>query len=155
MKIPITMTIDVEKKCLFESMKEFHGLSLSGFLDSALDSYLNEIAPLSLIEIKIKQHEEQIAEIEQSRLKANIAEEQLKAYRKTAKSSRSDSATDTRLHEYRLQKLHEYKDSTIKLWKKGDMNWNRIVETYQFKNAAEAKEWFAKAIVEIESGAEA
>lgn len=155
MKTPITLTIDIEKKCLFESMKEVHGMSISGLLDSALDALFNEISPLSLLEIKIKQHEEQIEELEQMRLKASIAEDQLKIYRQTNKPSQKDEMKDDKVDQFletmRMQKFNEYRDSTIKMWKKGDMNWPRIVESYQFKNITEAKEWFVKNIAETEA----
>ena len=44
----------------------------------------------------------------------------------------------------RNQRFQESRDSLLVQWKRLDMNWPRIVDLFQFKNATEAKAWFAK-----------
>lgn len=155
MKIPITLTINQSKKLLVELTRDIHGKTFSDILDMGLDAFLQQEAPLALIDIQIAQHRERILELEHMRAKASIAEEQIMACKQAVNPSQKDEKADTYLQNLRMQKFNDSKNSILKLWKKGDMNWNRIVETYQFRNVAEAKDWFAKTIIEIESGVEA
>lgn len=149
MKVPITLSIEHEKKILFESTKEIHGKTFSSVLGEGIEACLAEIVPSKLIEEEIEQTKQRLFDLEQGLVKAKMVEEQMKLQQKTVKQE--EDATNSFLEEMRSQKFEKTKDSTIKLWKKGGMNWSRIVDLYQFKNTSEAKEWFAKKIAEVKT----
>lgn len=149
MKVPITLSIEHEKKVLFESTKEIHGKTFSSILDEGLNACLSEIAPSKLVEEEIVQTKQRLAELEQNLVKARMMEEQMRL-QQTAIRQEEDVA-DKYLEEMRHQKFEEFRESTIKMWKKGDMNWTRIVDLYQFKNTSEAKDWFARKMMEVDA----
>jgi hypothetical protein len=147
MKVPITLSIEHEKKILFESTKDIHGKTFSNILDDGLTACLSEIVPSQLLEEEISLRRIQLAELEQNLVKVKMIEEQMKLQQKA--TEQEDNVTGKFLEDMRTQKFEEFKDSTIKLWKKGGMNWPRIVDLYQFKSTSEAKEWFAKKMAEV------
>jgi hypothetical protein len=149
MKVPITLTIENEKKVLFECVKTIHGKTFSDILNEGIDACLSEYAPSKLLEIEITQTRLRLMELEKNQVQIRMIEEQMKMQKKAAKEE--DTIETDYLEALRNQRFEEYRDSTIKLWKKGDMNWSRIVDLYRFKNISEAREWFQKKMTEVES----
>jgi hypothetical protein len=146
MKVPITLTIEHEKKVLFESLKDVHKKTFSDILNDGLNACLSEISPVALVQEEILQAKLQLAELEQKLLKAQIFEEHRKLQQKATKQEGSDVDY---LESMRNQRFEEGKDSLVVMWKRLDMNWSRIVDLYQFKNTTEAKEWFARKMAEV------
>ncbi|WP_094226939.1 hypothetical protein [Methanolobus psychrotolerans] len=149
MKVHIHLNVDHEKKILFESLKPVHGKTFSDILEEGLDACLSIVAPSKLIEEEITQAKAKLMELEQSLMTVRMIEKQQKLEQKVTKQK--EDHVDGYLEDMRNQKFEEFKDSTIKLWKKGGINWPRTVDLYQFKNVAEAKEWFARKMAEVDS----
>jgi myo-inositol-1-phosphate synthase len=149
MKVHIHLNVDHEKKILFESLKIIHGKTFSDILEEGLNACLSEIAPSKLIEEEIAQTKMKLMELEQNLMTVRMIEKQQKIEQKA--TEQKEDIVEGYLETMRVERFEEFKDSTIKLWKKGDMNWPRIVDLYQFKSTSEAKEWFARKMAEVEA----
>lgn len=149
MKVHIHLNIDHDKKVLFESLKSIHGKSFSEVLEEGIDRCLSEAVPSKLIEKEISQTKQHLIELEQSLITARMMEEQIKVQKKAEKQG--EEIADTYLEEMRNQKFEASKSNIMNQWKRGDMNWPRLVDLYQFKNAAEAREWFSRKIAEVDT----
>ena len=77
MKVNITLTIDFEKKNIFESLKHVHGKTFSDVLDEGLNETLLNVVSESFVEMKIKE-----TETELEALKKNLSDiQEIKARR--------------------------------------------------------------------------
>ncbi|TGC07411.1 hypothetical protein [Methanolobus halotolerans] len=148
MKVHIHLNVDHEKKMLFESLKEVHGKTFTDILEEGLDACLSEIVPSKLMEEEIAQTRSRLMELEQNLVKIRMIEQQRKLQNKAAK--KEDSIAEDYLEIMRNQRFEESRDSLFIQWKRLDMNWPRIVDLFQFKNATEAKAWFAKKMIGME-----
>jgi len=146
MKVHIHLNVDHEKKVLFESLKDVHGKTFTDILEEGLDACLSEIVPSKLLEEEILQTRMKLSELEKNLVTVKMIEEQRKLQKKAAKKEQ-DIEKDY-LETMRKQRFEESKDSIMVMWKRRDMNWPRIVDLYQFKNLAEAKEWFTRKMAE-------
>ncbi|WP_407356782.1 hypothetical protein [Methanolobus sp. WCC5] len=149
MKVHIHLNVDHEKKILFESLKPVHGKTFSDILEEGLDACLSKVAPSKIIEEEIAQAKAKLIELEQSLMTVRMIEKQQKLEQKV--TEQKEDLMEDYLEDMRTERFEEFKDSTIILWKKGGINWPRIVDLYQFKSTTEAKEWFARKMVEVEA----
>ena len=143
MKVPITVNIDHNKKMLFESIKAVHGKTFTDILDEAVTKCLNEIVPADIIEAKILEKEQELMQLRQDLAQARIVQQQVAVVQKES------DETEEYLEKIRNEKFsNENLESITKLWNRGDLNWNALMNTYQFNNKNETRNWFMEKLRE-------
>lgn len=66
MKTNITLTIDIEKKELFEKLKTFHEMTFSDALDLGLDTILNNTSNEDFLKFQINETKIKLEDLEKS-----------------------------------------------------------------------------------------
>jgi len=146
MKAPITINILYEKKVLFESLREIHGLTFTDLMDHALDKVFSKYAPAQVLEMEISKKEQELAGLRQDFAQAKIVEQQIQHQQKVDKNDTKE--IDLYLEQMRNEKFEKYQDSIAALWKKNSVNWKSVVNAYMFKDVDEAKRWYRKKLIE-------
>ena len=144
MKTKVTTTIDSIIKSSFESTQHIHNKSYSEILEEAMLRVLEEISPLEAMHMAIINKEKELADLHFKYAELELLVKQEKA-RKKAEPQVNHELSDY-LEEFRTEKFEKTRDSNITLWKKGDINWKKVISSYQFSSIDEAKEWFARKI---------
>jgi hypothetical protein len=65
-KINITLTVDIEKKHLFEILSHFHEKTFSDALDIGIDSVLEKTSNEEFLKLKIKETENELDNLKNS-----------------------------------------------------------------------------------------
>ena len=134
--------IDDNYKVMFEASKKIHGKTLKDIFNTALKDFMIEHDPEKALEEEMVALELRLSEIRMELTKIRHAKKHLKDTIEEA------NEVDEYLENVRSQKFEKFKKSIIVQWNKGNLDWSRIVEHYQFKSKSEAKEWFTKRMVE-------
>jgi len=141
----VDITVDREKRAIFDALFSIHGKTLSDIMDGALDSIIGDIAPDVLLEMSIKDAEIKIAEMKENLVEARYLAKQKQARKKVevAKESvRSDR--DSRLENLRNSKYEETKKSLSYQVKKRTIDWKVIMNVFDFPNQTDAKEYITE-----------
>lgn len=140
MKVPITISINAEKKGLFESLKSVHGKTFTDLMDEALDNLLMDIAPDTTLELQIQEKELELAELRQKHAEAKylVAQQTTRKQFETAKAEIQDDKIRI-LESMRISKYEEAKKSLAYQVKKRTIDWKVISNVFEFPTRAEAK----------------
>lgn len=145
----VNLTIDPDLKAAFDATVKIHGKNLSGLLEEAIKDLLGDEAPDILLEFQIAEKERELAALNEGLIEARYLAKKKQAAKKVEKA-KSEAVDDLaeRLEAYRVSKFRETKKSIVTMWNNNSMNWERIVDLYEFKNKAEAKVWFREMLIE-------
>ncbi len=134
------LTVDPEKRAIFDLRYPIHGKTLSDLLDEALDRELGDIAPDLYLEMQIKEMELKLAELKSNHVEAKFLAKQRQA-RKDAETTQEqiDDDLDSRLEDLRNTKYEENKKSLSYQIKRKTVDWKVIMNVFGFKNQIEAK----------------
>lgn len=136
------LTVDPEKRAIFDLRYPIHGKTLSDLLDEALDRELRDIAPDLYLEMQIKEMELKLAELKSNHVEAKFLAKQRQA-RKDAETTQ-DKITedlDSCLENMRNTKYEENKKSMAYQIKKKTIDWKVIMNVFGFKNQLETKDF--------------
>ena len=144
----VNLTIDPDLKKAFDTTISIHGKNLSGLLEEAIKDLLGEEAPDVLLEFQIAEKERELLELNAGLAEARYLAKKKQAAKKVEKA-KSEAVDDLakRLEAYRVSKFRETKKSIVTMSNNNSMNWERIVDLYEFKNKAEAKVWFREMLI--------
>lgn len=144
----VNLTIDPDLKAAFDATVKIHGKNLSGLLEEAIKDLLGDEAPDILLEFQIAEKERELAALNEGLIEARYLAKKKQAAKKVEKAKAEvKDDLEERLEAYRVSKYKETKKSIVTLWHNNSMNWERIVDIYEFKNKAEAKVWFREMLV--------
>ena len=141
MKIPITLTVDHDKKILFESMKTVHGKTFTDVLAKGIDNILANTVPVNIIEIEITKKEQELITLRQDLTKAQSVQEVANILQSEIKE------TDEYIEKSRINKFKENKSSLTVQWSRSNINWDGFMNAYQFDNKKEARAWLQKMLM--------
>ena len=139
-KVPLTLSVHIEKKELFEATKSIHGKTLTDYLDQCLDALFLEIAPDKALEIQIQNTKVELVEMENNFSKVSLLMEQVRKTQKKPKKQ-EEKVTDSGLEKIRLEKFNNNKKSIYKQVTTGYADWKKFADIYLFDTANEAREW--------------
>jgi len=144
----VNLTVDPDLKAAFDATVTIHRMNLSNLLEDAIKNLLGEEAPDILIEFQIAEKERELVGLKEGLIEAKYIAKKKQAAKKVenAKAELRDDLGE-RLEAYRISKYNETKKSIITMWNNNSMNWERIVDLYEFKNKAEAKVWFREILI--------
>ena len=145
MKIPITIKIDHNKKQLFESTKQIHGLTFTDALDEVVTGYLSDIIPADLLKLEIQKTEDKLNGLRESLVKVNITQEQNKY------DIKSTGGTSEQLTQFRDKKYEESEQAIKTQIKNHCISWKRIADLFMFKNKNEAQLWILDKIENVKN----
>jgi hypothetical protein len=144
----VNLTIDPDLKAAFDATVAIHGKNLSNLLEEAIKGLLGEDAPDVLLEFQIAEKERELANMKEGLIEARYLAKKKQAAKKVEKAKvEVNNELEERLESYRISKYRETKGSIVTMWNNNSMNWERIVDIYEFKNKAEAKVWFRDMLV--------
>lgn len=144
----VNLTIDPDLKAAFDATVKIHGKNLSGLLEEAIKDLLGDEAPDILLEFQIAEKERELAALNEGLIEARYLAKKKQAAKKVEKAKAEvKDDLEERLEAYRVSKYKETKKSIVTLWHNNSMNWERIVDIYEFKNKTEAKVWFREMLV--------
>lgn len=132
-------------KKLFQSTEPLHKMSIGEAAELGIRYVLVGLKQKQLIDQELKRTELELLEI--SRKQASLKEMSAQLDNiKTEIVENKINGNSPELEKIREEKFLQSKASIVKLWKKGDINWDAVVPGYQFQDKKTAMEWFRKRI---------
>lgn len=139
--------VDSKLKALFESTKPLHNFTIGDACERGIRLILTELKQKNLIMQEISQTDLEIsALLAKNEILKKALEEMNNIPVAVIQSNSKDGNHNEELEKHRESRFELKKESTIRLWKKGGLNWERITIAYKFNDIAEAKEWFRNKI---------
>jgi len=145
----VNLTIDPEKRALFDSLQPIHGKTLSDILDEALDSVIGDVSPDVLLEMSIKETELKLAEMKENLIEARYLAKKQQA-RKNVEIAKEAvmSDLDSRLEDLRNSKYEETKTNLAFMYKKRTIDWKVIMSVFEFSSQADAKDFVTRRLLQ-------
>lgn len=150
----VNTTVDSELKRLFEATRAIHNTSFGELLDKAMRELLINLNQPAIIdqEIARKENEKNKLIIEQNEL--SLLKEKIRNL-KVLPIEDNNNGNASELIKLRESLFEKSKESIIKLWNKGDINWDSVVPKYKFQDNKEAYKWFKEKIEKANKGEQA
>lgn len=139
------LTVDPEKRAIFDLYYPIHEKTLSDILDEALDRVIGDIAPDQYLEMQIKETEIKLAEMKSNHVEAKFITKQIRA-RKEAEAEQNNISNDldSRLEDLRITKYEKNKQSIAYQIKKKTIDWKVVMNVFEFNNRLEAKDFITR-----------
>ena len=140
-KAPITTTLDVRLKELFDQTKSIHGKDMSSILNESVADFLKEYCPIEIFDLEIQQKEQELQELRKTKDEAIYAYEARQ--KELQKQKKVEVETDSFLDDLRNKKFSKNIDAVLKQLQAGrPPNWKNLAPLYQFASERDMKEWF-------------
>lgn len=97
-----------------------------------------------LIEQELKRTDTDLIELSQRQAALREMVEQLDNIKLEVIESNNGNSAE--LEQHRNELFEKSKNSAVKLWNKGDINWEKVVASYRFADKKEAMEWLKSKI---------
>lgn len=148
-KETVNTTVDKELKQMFEVTRGIHHMGFGELLDKAIRELLINLNQISFIEQEIARKNIEITKLTQEQIELTSVKEKIQNLKLSLviEDKNNDSPELNKLRESLFEKS---KDSILKLWSRGDINWDSVIPKYKFQNKKEAEEWFRQKIEEAE-----
>ncbi len=144
MKEHVTTSIESDLKKLFENTKTLHGFTFGDALEQGMRTILISVNQLGIVDQEIARSDIDMSHLvqKQTNLKS-IKEQLLKIKPECEVKNNGDNENSPRpeLIKIRDSFFEKAKDSIIKLYCRGDVNWDSLMYKYKFNDKKEAQEW--------------
>lgn len=139
------LTVDPEKRAIFENLYPIHGKTLSDVLDEGLDAIIGDIAPDQYLEMQIKETEIKLAEMKSNLVEAKFLAKQRKIRKEVeAERNKISNDLDSRLEDLRITKYEKNKQSIAYQIKKKTIDWKVVMNVFEFDNRLETKDFITR-----------
>ena len=152
MKVKITTTLDLDLKEAFESTAGIHQKGYGEMLDKAIRELLVELNQTPYIDMEIARTEQETLKWSTKTQNLKLMKERISKINPVSKSN-GDSDKAKELESYRNKRFLEVYAAKEKLdllkinLKKGNVNWERVIELYKFKDKDEARTWMERKVM--------
>lgn len=133
----VNVSIDHDIKRMFEDLMEIHGRKWNEVVEEKALEVIMSADPVQALQYHIKMGEERNEEMRRALVRAETILPELKE-----KAPKVDLEIEKRREE-RWQKESAWLSKQVI---RGDVNWNRIMWTYEFDSKKEALAWFRRHI---------
>jgi len=151
-KVKITTTLDLDLKEAFESTAGIHQKGYGEMLDKAIRELLVELNQTPYIDMEIARTEQETLKWSTKTQNLKLMKERISKINPVSKSN-GDSDKAKELESYRNKRFLEVYAAKEKLdllkinLKKGNVNWERVIELYKFKDKDEARTWMERKVM--------
>ena len=149
MKVKITTTLDLDIKEAFESTAGIHQKGYGEVLEKAIRELLVELNQTPYIDMEIAKTEQETLKLSTKTQNLKLMKERISKINPVSKNN-GDSDKAKELESYRNKRFLEVYAAKEKLdllkinLKKGNVNWERVIELYKFKDKDEARTWMER-----------
>jgi hypothetical protein len=154
-KVKITTTLDLDIKEAFESTAGIHQKGYGEVLEKAIRELLVELNQTPYIDMEIAKTEQETLKLSTKTQNLKLMKERISKINPVSKNN-GDSDKAKELESYRNKRFLEVYAAKEKLdllkinLKKGNVNWERVIELYKFKDKDEARTWMETKVLESE-----
>jgi len=151
-KVKITTTLDLDLKEAFESTAGIHQKGYGEMLDKAIRELLVELNQTPYIDMEIARTEQETLKWSTKTQNLKLMKERISKINPVSKSN-GDSDKAKELESHRNKRFLEVYAAKEKLdllkinLKKGNVNWERVIELYKFKDKDEARTWMERKVM--------
>lgn len=135
--------LDMEKKRLVDVTGPLYDKNLSQVLDDALTEYLKQYAPLELLDLEIRRHEEQLAYLKSERSKfsdrARLTEVIQATSQQQAQEVRQQQDSLNKMRDDKFENPENVRSLAYQVQHK-TIDWNLIKTRYCYDSAIDARE---------------
>jgi hypothetical protein len=148
-KVKITTTLDLDIKEAFESTAGIHQKGYGEVLEKAIRELLVELNQTPYIDMEIAKTEQETLKLSTKTQNLKLMKERISKINPVSKNN-GDSDKAKELESYRNKRFLEVYAAKEKLdllkinLKKGNVNWERVIELYKFKDKDEARTWMER-----------
>lgn len=150
-KETVTTTVDKELKQLFEATRGVHNMTFGELLDNAMRELLVGLNQIPIIDQEIARKGAEINKLAQEQSELSTLKEKIRNLKISHMIEDKNNGSSEDLTKLRASLFEKSKDSILKLWDRGDVNWDSVVPKYQFQDKKEAYDWFKQKIEEMKS----
>ena len=150
-KVKITTTLDLDIKEAFESTAGIHQKGYGEVLEKAIRELLVELNQTPYIDMEIAKTEQETLKLSTKTQNLKLMKERISKINPVSKNN-GDSDKAKELESYRNKRFLEVYAAKEKLdllkinLKKGNVNWERVIELYKFKDKDEARTWMERRV---------
>ena len=151
-KVKITTTLDLDLKEAFESTAGIHQKGYGEMLDKAIRELLVELNQTPYIDMEIARTEQETLKCSTKTQNLKLMKERISKINPVSKNN-GNGDKDKELESYRNKRFLEVYAAKEKLdmlkinLKKGNVNWERVIELYKFKDKDEARTWIERRVL--------
>ena len=151
-KVKITTTLDLDVKEAFESTAGIHQKGYGEMLDKSIRELLVELNQTPYIDMEIARTEQETLKLSTKTQNLKLMKERISKINPVSKNN-GDSDKAKELESYRNKRFLEVYAAKEKLdllkinLKKGNVNWERVIELYKFKDKDEARTWMENKVM--------
>ena len=151
-KVKITTTLDLDVKEAFESTAGIHQKGYGEMLDKSIRELLVELNQTPYIDMEIARTEQETLKWSTKTQKLKLMKERISKINSISKNN--GDCNKAKEHEsYRNKRFLEVYAAKEKMdllkinLKKGNVNWERVIELYKFKDKDEAQKWIERKVL--------
>ena len=150
-KVKITTTLDLDVKEAFESTAGIHQKGYGEMLDKSIRELLVELNQTPYIDMEIAKTEQETLKLSTKTQNLKLMKERISKFNLVSKNN-GDGDKAKELESYRNKRFLEVYAAKEKLdllkinLKKGNVNWERVIELYKFKDKDEARTWMERRV---------
>jgi hypothetical protein len=151
-KVKITTTLDLDIKEAFESTAGIHQKGYGEVLEKAIRELLVELNQTPYIDMEIAKTEQETLKLSTKTQNLKLMKERISKINPVSKNN-GDGDKAKELESYRNKRFLEVYATKEKLdllkinLKKGNVNWERVIELYKFKDKDEARTWMENKVL--------
>jgi len=150
----VNTTMDIELKHMVEATRGIHNISFGELLDKAARELLISLNQEPIIDQEIARKDFLVSKIIQEKTELKTLKEQIKKLKIPGIENKNNGDGDKakELESYRNKRFLEVYAAKEKLdllkinLKKGNVNWERVIELYKFKDKDEARTWMERRV---------
>jgi hypothetical protein len=150
----VNTTMDIELKHMVEATRGIHNISFGELLDKAARELLISLNQEPIIDQQRAHIDSKISTLIQEKTKLDSLKEQIKKLKIPGIENKNNGDGDKakELESYRNKRFLEVYAAKEKLdllkinLKKGNVNWERVIELYKFKDKDEARTWMERRV---------
>lgn len=150
-KVKITTTLELDIKEAFESTMGIHQKGYGEVLEKAIRELLVELNQTPYIDMEIAKTEQETLKLSTKTQNLKLMKERISKINLVSKNN-GDGDKAKELESYRNKRFLEVYAAKEKLdllkinLKKGNVNWERVIELYKFKDKDEARTWMERRV---------
>ena len=145
-KETVNTTVDKELKELIESTKAVHGKTFGEILEMGMRIVLINLNQAPIIDQEIARKGAEINRLVMEQSELTVLKEKIKDLKVKVLVDEGNNGNTSELIKLREVLFEKSKESIIKLWNKGDINWDSVIPRYKFQDKKEAQDWFKEKI---------
>lgn len=150
----VNTTMDIELKHMVEATRSIHNISFGELLDKAARELLISLNQEPIIDQEIARKDFEVSKLIQEQTELKTLREQIKNLKIPGIENKNNGGGDKskELESYRNKRFLEVYATKEKLdllkinLKKGNVNWERLIELYKFKDKDEARTWMERRV---------